>query len=124
MQCVLWDVFTLQLHPIHMDSVDTLIGQPQTAGHLLLTLLSAILSPFWTTGQLDNWMTSHMTSFFGIQSAVQGSVNRDAYRYGFRYMIQCSISHFSISALASSTTLGAKFMSHSVSVPVTRVGLT
>ena len=39
-------------------------------------------------------------------------------------MSQCSISHFSIPALALSPSLGAKFMSHSVSVPVTRVGLT
>ena len=76
------------------------------------------------TRWLDDWMTGHVTSFFGIQSAIQGSINRDAYRYGFRYMIPCSVSHFSISALALSPLFGAKFMSHSVSVPVTRVGLT
>ena len=109
---------------ISMDSMDTLIGQPWTAGHPLLTSLSAILSPFWMTRQSDDWTAGHVTSFFGIQSAIQGSINRDAYRYGFRYMIQYSVSHFSVSALASSPTLGAKFLSHSVSVPVTRVGLT
>ena len=106
---------------ISRDSVDTLIEQPWTAGHLLLTTVSAILSPFQMTRWSDN---CHVTSFFSIQSTIQGSVNRDAYRYGFRYMIQCSVSHFSISALASRPTFGTKFMSHSVYVPVTRVGLT
>ena len=82
-----------------MDSSDTLIGQPRTAGHPLLTSVSAFQSPFQMTG--------HMTLFFGIQFAIQCSINRDAYKYGFRYMIQCSNSHFFISALAFSSLLGA-----------------
>ena len=76
------------------------------------------------TGQLDDWTTVHMTSLFGIQIAIQCSVNRDAYRYGLRYMIRCSNNYFFISVLASSPTVGAKFMSHYVLVHVTRVGLT
>ena len=90
-----------------MASSDTLIRQPQTAGHPLLTSLYAFQSPFWMTGQLDDWRTDHVTLFFGIQFAIQCSVNRDAYRDGFRYMIQCSNSHFFISALTLSPLLGA-----------------
>ena len=56
------------------------------------------------TGQLDDWMTGHVTLFFSIQFVIQCSVNRDAYRHLY---IQCSNSHFLISALASSPLLGA-----------------
>ena len=37
------------------------------SGCPLLVLLSAILSPFQTTGWSDNQMTGHMTSFFSTQ---------------------------------------------------------
>ena len=52
-------------------------------------------------------MTGHMTLFFGTQfNAPSIGMLIDAYM--FSYMIQCSYSHFSISALALSPTLGAK----------------
>ena len=56
------------------------------------------------TGQLDDWMTGHVTLFFGIHFVIQGSINWDAYRCLY---IQCSDSHFFISALALSPSLGA-----------------
>ena len=60
------------------------------------------------TRQLDNWITGHMTSFFGIQfDAPSIGMLIDAYMSS-SYMIQCSYNHFSISALASSPTLGTK----------------
>ena len=95
---------------VSMDSLDTLTGQPQTSGRPLLTSLSAFLSPFlenWMVGQLDD---CHVTLFFSIQFAIQCSINRVPYRhlYIFIYKIHCSDSHFFISALASSPTLGAK----------------
>ena len=49
------------------NSLDILMGQPQTSGHLLLALLLAFLSPFQTTGWSDDWKTGHVTLFFGIQ---------------------------------------------------------
>ena len=122
MQSVLQGVFTLQLHPIHhgqgffLNCGSSQHGQLRhthrvaswTAGHLLLTSISAFLLPFWMTGWSDDWMTGHVTSFFCIQFAIQCSINRDAYRYVFRYMIQFSDSHFFISPLASSPLLGTK----------------
>ena len=90
---------------VSLDSLDTLIGRPWTAGHHpLLTSLSAFLSSFQMTRQLDDWMTSHVTLFFGIQFVIRCSINRDTYRHLY---IQCSDSHFFISALALSPLLGA-----------------
>ena len=73
-------------------------------GHPLVVSFSAFLSPFWMTRQSDDQMTGHMTLFFSTQ--FQCSINRDAYMS--LYMIQCSYSHFFISALALSPSLGAK----------------
>ena len=56
------------------------------------------------TRWLDDWMTGHVTSFFGIQFLIQCSINRDAYRHLY---IQCSDSHFFISTVALSPTFGA-----------------
>ena len=55
---------------VSLDHLDTLIGQPWTAGHPLLTSLSAFLSSFQMTVQSDDWMTSHVTLFFGIQFVI------------------------------------------------------
>ena len=59
------------------------------------------------TRQSDDWMTGHVTSFFGIQFDAP-SVGMLTDGYMSSYMIQCSYSHFFISALALSPTLGAK----------------
>ena len=58
------------------------------------------------TRWLDDWMTGHVTSFFGIQfDAPSIGMLKDVYVSS--YMIMCSYSHFFISALALSPTLGA-----------------
>ena len=57
---------------------------------------------------VGDWMTGHMTSFFSTQfNASSIEMFTEAYMSS-SYMIQCSYSHFSISALASSPTLGTK----------------
>ena len=69
--------------------------------------LSAFLSPFQTTGWSDDQMTGHMTLFFGIQfDAPSIGILTDVYVSS--YIIQCSYSHFFISALALSPLFGAK----------------
>ena len=90
-----------------LDRLDILVGQPQTSGHPLSVSLSAFLSPFWMTRWLDLWTTGHMTLFFSIQFDAP-SIGMLTDVYVSSYMIQCSYSHFFISALASSPTLGAK----------------
>ena len=83
------------------------MGQPLTSGHPLLALLLVFLSPFQMTRWSDNWMTGHVTSFFSIQfDALSIGMLTDIYMSS--YMIQCSYSHFFISALASSPSLGTK----------------
>ena len=42
-------------------------GMTADTRHLLLALLLAFLSPFWMTGQSDDWTTGHVTLFFSIQ---------------------------------------------------------
>ena len=135
--CVLWGVFILQLHPIHhgqgffLNFGSNQHGQYRHTHRMTLdsrmsainiTLCNSVT--FLDDWTVRYWMTGHVTLFFDTQLAIRCSINRDAYRFGFRYMIQYSNSHFFISALALSPTLGTKFMSHSVSVHVTRVGLT
>ena len=83
------------------------MGQPQTSECVLLALLLEFLSPFQMTGWSDDWTTGHVTSFFGIQFDAP-SIGMLTDVYMSTYVIQCSYSHFFISALASSPTLGAK----------------
>ena len=103
-----WSGFSYSVTAVDkIDSLDLLMGQPQTSGHPLLALLSTFLSPFWMTGWSDDWMTGHVTLFLGIQfDALSIRMLTDIYMSS--YMIQCSHSHFFISALAFSLTLGAK----------------
>ena len=119
-----WSGFSSSVMAVDsIDSLDILMGLPQTSGHLLLALLLAFLSPFWMTRWLDRWMTGHLTFFFGIQFDTP-SIGMLTDVYMSSYMIQCSYSHFFISALALSPSLGAKFMLHSGSLSATGVGLT
>ena len=83
------------------------MGQLWTSGCPLLVSVSAFLSPFQMTRQSDDWMTGHMTLFFSIQfDAPSRGMSTGAYMS--LYMIQCSYSHFFISALASSPSLDVK----------------
>ena len=88
---------------------DTIIGQLQASGHPLLVLLSAFPSPFWMTGQLDDW--SHG---FVLLYTTQCSINRDACKSS--YMIQCSYSSFLYLCFSFEPHIGCQFILHSGSL--------
>ena len=70
-----------------------------------ISITLCISVTFQTTGWSDNWMTGHVTLFFSIQFD-PSSIEMLTDVYVSLYMIQCSYSHFFISALALSPTLG------------------
>ena len=118
-----WSGFSSSVMAVYsIDILYIFMGWPLTSGHLLLALLLAFLSPFWMTRWSDDWMTGHVTSFFGIQFDAQ-SIGMLTDVYMSSYMIQCSYSHFFISAFSLSL-IGYQFISHSGSLYATGVGLT